>query len=71
MAKVTYQDSDVANTLEVQRNEAWNAAARTGAALTAAVRQIDDLEKQLAEVQSENAKLKEGGETSKLREAEA
>lgn len=47
MAQIQIQPDDVIATLEAQRNEAWNVAAKTGAALQYANRRIDELEKEL------------------------
>jgi len=52
MADLTITHDDLIATLEAQRNEAWNAAARAGAACAAAQRRIDELEKECAAVKS-------------------
>lgn len=49
MAQLQVQHDDLIATLEAQRNEAWSAAAMAGAAVRAATRRIEALEKELAE----------------------
>lgn len=52
------QHDDLIATLEAQRNEAWSAAAMAVAAVRAAQRQIDAMEKELAEVKAQALKDK-------------
>lgn len=47
MADLIIQQSDLIDTLEAQRNEAWNAAAKSGAACASLVRERDGLRKEL------------------------
>lgn len=52
MANLTISHEDLAAVMQAQRNEGWDAAAKAGAALQAASRQIDALEKELAELKA-------------------
>lgn len=47
MAQLTLQHEDIIATLQIQRNEAWDAAARAIAMCGVAGRRIDELEKEL------------------------
>lgn len=60
MAKIQISQDDMAAIHQAQRNEAWDACARNGAALQSALRQIDALEKELAEANAIIADLKAG-----------
>lgn len=48
MSNLQIQNDDLIATLQAQRNEAWDAAAKAGAALQYAGRRIDELEAELA-----------------------
>jgi predicted transcriptional regulator len=60
MAQLSLQNEDVIATLQAQRNEAWDAAARAGAACAAAGRRIDELEKELVEAKARISDLEAG-----------
>lgn len=47
MAQLQIQHDDLVATLQAQRNEAWDAAARAGAAAQWAGRRIDELQNEL------------------------
>lgn len=52
MADHVIEANDLIATLEAQRNEAQNAAARAGAAAASALRRIEALEKELADAKT-------------------
>lgn len=68
MAEHVIEANDLIATLEAQRNEAQNAAARAGAAATSALRRVEALEKELEALKAENADLK--GKLSAATDAE-
>lgn len=57
MADHVIEANDLIATLEAQRNEAQNAAARAGAAAASALRRIEALEKELADAKATIEKL--------------
>lgn len=51
MVNLTIPQEDLIATLEAQRNEAWNAAARAGAACAAAMREIESRDARIGELE--------------------
>lgn len=58
MSQLQIQPDDLIATLEAQRNEAWNAAAKAGAAFSVALREIDAKDARIGELEVQREALR-------------